>query len=40
MGLGMFQDKEPKPLNVDDLTSEQIRQLLGDDAPPPPDVFQ
>jgi hypothetical protein len=24
----MFQDKEPKPLNVDDLTEEQLEQLL------------
>jgi hypothetical protein len=38
--LGMFQDQEPKPLNVEDLTADQIRQLLGDEAPPKPDIFQ
>ena len=38
--LGMFQDKEPKPLNVEDLTAEQIRQMLGDKAPPKPTTLQ
>ena len=37
--LGMFQDADQKPLNVEDLTADQIRQLLGDEAPPP-DIFQ
>ena len=38
--LGMFQDGTDKPLNVEDLTADQIRQLLGNDAPPPPAVLQ
>jgi hypothetical protein len=38
--LGMFQDKEPKPLNVEELTADQIRELLADKAPLKPDVFQ
>jgi phage terminase small subunit len=28
--LGMFQDKEPAPLNINDLTEEQLEQLLAD----------
>ncbi len=38
--LGMFDEQGKKPFNVDDLTADDIRKLLGDEAPPPPDVLQ
>ena len=35
--LGMFRsDGPPKPLNVEGLTAKQIREMLGDAAPPKP----
>ncbi len=38
--LGMWQDTEGKPLNIEELTGDQLRQLLGDEAPPKPDILQ
>jgi hypothetical protein len=37
--IGMWQDND-KDLAPEDLTADQIRKLLGDKAPPPPDIFQ
>jgi len=34
--LGMFQDKEPKPLTVEDLTIEQLEQILAGVKEPEP----
>ncbi len=38
--MGYFPDGEQKPLSVEDLTADQIREMLGPAAPPKPDVFQ
>ena len=39
--LGMFRSDGPaKKLTLEDLTADEIRELLGDAAPPKPDVFQ
>jgi hypothetical protein len=39
--LGMFRsDGPPKRLTLEDLTADELRELLGDAAPPEPDVLQ
>ncbi len=39
--LGMFRsDGPPKRLTLEDLTADELRELLGDEAPPKPDIFQ
>jgi len=39
--LGMFRsDGPPKKLTLEDLTADELRELLGDKAPPKPDIFQ
>ena len=38
--MGYFPDGEQKPLTLEDLTTDQLRQLLGDEAPPKPDILQ
>ena len=32
--LGMFQDKERKPLRIEDLSTEDLKKLLEDDPEP------
>lgn len=39
--LGMFRsDGSPKKLTLEDLTADELREVLCDAAPPKPDVFQ
>ena len=39
--MGYFpEDGNGKPLNLDDLTGDQLRKLLGDEAPPKPEILQ
>jgi hypothetical protein len=38
--LGMFGDQPEKPLKLVDLTADQLRELLSDEAPPKPEVLQ
>jgi hypothetical protein len=38
--LGMFQDQPPKKLTLEDLTVDEIEQLLRDGMASEPDVFQ